>query len=394
MKKIAPLLSVLFILLGLTGCWSKKELSEIAIVTALGIDMIEDGYRVSIQIVNPGAIAAKTGGQDLGMLVYAAEGRTVLEAIRRLTTVAPRKPYFAHLRVVIFGEETAKAGLRKPLDFLSRDHSMRTDFVITIAKGMKAEDQIKVLTPMEKVSANKIYTSIETAEKNWAPTKIVLLDELVSALISEGKEPIITGLEVLGNPEIGNKRENIERVQVPVTIKSDYIGVLKEDKLVDWLDERESKGFNYITDNITNTVGFIECEGGGTITIETIRSKTDMKGIFEKDKPKIKIHITTEADIADVECPIDISKTETITELEHKFNKKTEAIILESIDKAKKLKTDIYGFGEALSRADAKKWERLKHTWDEEFTKLDVETKIDIKIRRTGTITESFQKEE
>jgi len=394
MKKIAPLLSVLFILLGLTGCWSKKELSEIAIVTALGIDMIEDGYRVSIQIVNPGAIAAKTGGQDLGMLVYAAEGRTVLEAIRRLTTVAPRKPYFAHLRVVIFGEETAKAGLRKPLDFLSRDHSMRTDFVITIAKGMKAEDQIKVLTPMEKVSANKIYTSIETAEKNWAPTKIVLLDELVSALISEGKEPIITGLEVLGNPETGNKRENIERVQVPVTIKSDYIGVLKEDKLVDWLDERESKGFNYITDNITNTVGFIECEGGGTITIETIRSKTDMKGIFEKDKPKIKIHITTEADIADVECPIDISKTETITELEHKFNKKTEAIILESIDKAKKLKTDIYGFGEALSRADAKKWERLKHTWDEEFTKLDVETKIDIKIRRTGTITESFQKEE
>ena len=394
MKKIAPLLSVLFILLGLTGCWSKKELSEIAIVTALGIDMIEDGYRVSIQIVNPGAIAAKTGGQDLGMLVYAAEGRTVLEAIRRLTTVAPRKPYFAHLRVVIFGEETAKAGLRKPLDFLSRDHSMRTDFVITIAKGMKAEDQIKVLTPMEKVSANKIYTSIETAEKHWAPTKIVLLDELVSALISEGKEPIITGLEVLGNPEIGNKRENIERVQVPVTIKSDYIGVLKEDKLVDWLDERESKGFNYITDNITNTVGFIECEGGGTITIETIRSKTDMKGIFEKDKPKIKIHITTEADIADVECPIDISKTETITELEHKFNKKTEAIILESIDKAKKLKTDIYGFGEALSRADAKKWERLKHTWDEEFTKLDVETKIDIKIRRTGTITESFQKEE
>ncbi|WP_394231483.1 Ger(x)C family spore germination protein [Niallia oryzisoli] len=394
MKKIAPIIITLLIIIGLTGCWSSKELSEIAIVTAMGIDRTQDGYRISIQIVNPGAIAAKTGGQDLGMSVYTAEGRTVMEAIRKLTTLTPRKPYFSHLRVVIFGEETVKAGIRKPLDFLSRDHNMRTDFVIVIAKKMKAEDQIKILTPLEKISANKIFSSIESAEKNWAPTKIVLLDELVSSLISEGKQPVMSGLEVLGDPENGNKKENLESVQAPVTIKTDFIGILKDDKLIGWLDESESKGFNYITDNISTTVGYIECDGGGTVTIETVRSKTDMKGLFENNTPKIKIQVTTEADIADVECPVDIANTEAITDLEKQFNKKTETIILKSIEKAKKMKSDIFGFGEALGRTDAKRWEELKHGWDEEFTKLDIDVEVDIKIRRTGTITESFQKEE
>ena len=394
MKKIAPIIITLLIIIGLTGCWSSKELSEIAIVTAMGIDTTQDGYRISIQIVNPGAIAAKTGGQDLGMSVYTAEGRTVMEAIRKLTTLTPRKPYFSHLRVVIFGEETVKAGIRKPLDFLSRDHNMRTDFVIVIAKKMKAEDQIKILTPLEKISANKIFSSIESAEKNWAPTKIVLLDELVSSLISEGKQPVMSGLEVLGDPENGNKKENLESVQAPVTIKTDFIGILKDDKLIGWLDESESKGFNYITDNISTTVGYIECDGGGTVTIETVRSKTDMKGLFENNTPKIKIQVTTEADIADVECPVDIANTEAITDLEKQFNKKTETIILKSIEKAKKMKSDIFGFGEALGRTDAKRWEELKHGWDEEFTKLDIDVEVDIKIRRTGTITESFQKEE
>lgn len=393
MKKIFYIILFLIMLFGLTGCWSVKELTDIAIVSALGIDKTEDGYRVSVQIINPGEIAAKKGGAGVGMTVFDAEGRSVAEAVRKLTTVTPRKPYLSHLRVIIFGEELAKAGIKKPLDFLSRENEMRTDFVIVIARGMKAEDQLKVLTPMEKISANKIFTAIETAEKNWAPTKIVLLDELISSLVSKGKEPVITGLEIIGNPENGSTIENVQRAKPETTIKTDFLGVLKDDKFIDWLDEAESKGFNYITDNINKTVGFIECEGGGTVTVETIRSKTDIKGTIKNGKPKINLKVITESNISDVECPIDLSKSETILDLEEKLNKKTEDIILSSVAKAKELNSDIFGFGEVIERAEPKRWESLKKNWNEEFINTDVEVKADIKIRRTGTISESFQEE-
>ncbi|MBP2240965.1 spore germination protein KC [Cytobacillus eiseniae] len=393
-KKTALLSIAFFILIGLTGCWSAHELSELAIATGLGIDKTEDGYRISVQFVNPGEIAAKKASSGVPISVHTAEGRSMLEAVRKLTTTAPRRVYLAHVRVIIFGEELAKEGLRKPLDFLSRDHEMRADFVIAIAKGLKAEDVIKVIAPMEKVSANKIFTSIETSEKNWAPTKIVLLDELIESLVSDGKEPVITGVYLTGNSELGGNIKNIQQVNTPTKIKSDYLAVFKGDKLIDWLDESESKGFNYITDNITSTVGFIECEGGGTLTIETIRSKTKLEGAIENEKPKIKIYVTAESNIGDVECPIDLSKSKTIKDIEKKFNEKTKDIIMSSVEKAKELGTDIYGFGEAINRSEPKKWEDLKKKWDEEFKNTEVVVKVDLKIRRVGTIAESFQEEE
>lgn len=383
--------ALLFTIIGLSGCWSAHELSELAIATGLGIDKSEDGYRVSVQFVNPGEIAAQKGSEALPISVHTAKGESILEAIRRLTTTTPRKVYMAHLRVIVFGEELAKEGIRAALDFLSRDHEMRADFVIAVAKGMKAEDIVQVLTPMEKVSANKIFSSIETSEKNWAPTKIVLLNELVESLVSEGKQPVITGISILGGPSEGGSVDNIQKVNTPVKIKSGTLGVFKDDKLMGWLDEEESKGFNYITDNISNTVGYIDCDGGGTLTVETMQSKTKMKGKIENGIPKISLQLTLESNIGDVECPMDLSKSETISAIEKKFNEKTKEIILNSIDRAKDFGTDIFGFGDAISRAEPKKWEVLKENWDEEFMKTDVEVKVDIKIRRIGTISDSFQ---
>jgi spore germination protein KC len=391
MKTIAAI-SILFItVMSLTGCWSADELSELAIATGLGIDKSDEGYRVSVQIVNPGEIAAKKQSNGVPISVYAAEGKSILEAIQKLTTITPRKVYLAHVRVILFGEKLAKEGIRKPLDFLSRNHEMRADFVIAIAKGLKAEEVLKILTPMEKVPANKIFSSIETSEKNWAPTKVVLLDELIRSLVSEGKEPVITGINVLGDPDYGNDNRNVQKVRTPATIQSDYIGVFKGDKLIAWLDEKESKGFNYVTDNISNTVGYIDCEGGGTLTIETIRSTTKLKGAIENGKPIIKIDVSTESNIGDVECPIDLSKPETIHDLEKKFNDKTKTIIMDSVKRAKELESDIYGFGEAISRAEPKKWEALKENWDEEFMNTDVVVNVNVKIRRVGTLSDSFQ---
>ena len=393
MKIPVYILLSFLMLLSLTGCWSKRELTDIAIVSALGIDLAEDGYRVSVQVINPGEIAAKQGGNGLGISVFTAEGKSIAEAVRKLTTVSPRIPYLAHLRVVILGEEVAKTDIKKPLDFLSREHEMRADFVIGIAKGMKAEDQIMILTPMEKISANQIFSTIETAEQNWAPTKIVLLEELIDTLVSEGKEPVITGLEVVGDPETGSKAENTQSAKPQTSIKTDYLGVFKQGKLIEWLDESESKGFNYITDNIKKTVGYVECDGGGTVTVEIIRSKTDMKGTIENGQPNIKIEVISEANISDVECPIDLSNSESVHDIEKKMNKKIEENILNTVEKAKELKSDIFGFGEVIGRDEPKEWKSLKKNWDENFIETNVEVKVDLKIRRIGTTSESFQEE-
>lgn len=46
----------------LSGCWSRKELGDLAVAIGLGIDKSDKGYRVTVQIVAPSMAAASTGG--------------------------------------------------------------------------------------------------------------------------------------------------------------------------------------------------------------------------------------------------------------------------------------------------------------------------------------------
>lgn len=46
----------------LTSCWSKKELTDLAFVSAMGIDKTKDGrYELTFQIINPGNVAGLQG---------------------------------------------------------------------------------------------------------------------------------------------------------------------------------------------------------------------------------------------------------------------------------------------------------------------------------------------
>jgi spore germination protein KC len=394
MKKILSLFFItLFMITCLTGCWSKKELNELAIVVSMGIDKTDEGYLVSVQIINPGEIAGKNSTGRTQVVRFMKKGETVFEALKNLSTDSPRKIYLAHLRQIVFGEEIAKEGIGKALDFLSRDHEMRSDFFITVAQGGTAYDILNVQTALEKVPANKLFDSLENSEKTWAPTKTVKVDELINNMVSTGKEAVLTGIYVYGNPGAGSDYYNVQDVSPRTGLRIDKIGVLKKDKLLGWLNDDESKGFNYITDNVDSTVVKIPCEDG-KISIETIRSKTKVEGKIEKGKPKIEIHVNSEGNVGEVECKIDLSKPENIKKLEAKYKNN----IKEKMEAAIKIaqeeyQSDIFGFGEAIHRADPKGWKRFEPNWDQEFANLEVTVKVDANIRRLGTITESFQKE-
>lgn len=98
----------------LSGCWSKRELTDLALVLALGIDMTKDGkYEVSMQIVNPGNVAGAVqqgggGGQGLPIVVYHQKGDNIVEAARKASTMISRRLYFSHTNMLVIGEKVAK----------------------------------------------------------------------------------------------------------------------------------------------------------------------------------------------------------------------------------------------------------------------------------------------
>ncbi|MDQ1913935.1 Ger(x)C family spore germination protein [Paenibacillus sp. GD4] len=395
-KRLAVLIIWLSVICAATGCWNRRELNEVAIALALGLDKVEGGYAISVQIVNPGEIAPKDrGGKGIPVQTYTETGKTVFEALRRMTTKSPRKMLMSHLRVVIFGEELAKEGIKGTIDFLSRDHELRANFAILVSKGYSAERILRVYTiPQEVIPGNKIYKSLDAVERSWAAAKKVTLDELLEDLTKEGKQPSLTGVTLSGHAGPGNieTRENVEQIKMITNIKLFQLAAFKGDKLIGWLTEEESKGYNYILGHVNNSVGQIPCPNGGQLAMEFIRAKSNVKGAFRQGKPSIAVNIQLEENIGDASCAIDLTKTETIEELEKRSEEVIRGYAASAVRKAQKVfQSDILGFGDVLSKTDPQAWKPYAKDWDREFRNLEVNIQVDAKIRRLGTTTNPIQ---
>lgn len=383
------------LLLSLTGCWNRREMNELAITVGMGIDKAEHGYRVSVQIVDPGEVASKKGGSARSTVtVFQAVGNSIFEALRKITEESPRKLYHAHLRIFVLGESLSRSGIAEALDFISRDHELRTDFFIVVSKGSEAQDILKVLTPLADVPAEKMYSSLETAQKAWAPATTTTLDNLITDLTSEGKEPVLTSIKVTGNKETGSAQENVTTLDPSARLYYSGLALFKKDKLIGWFNEVESKGYNYVVDKVENSVGSIPCPDGGKLTIEVIRSKTEVKGQVIDGKPVAEVHIRNEDNIGEVHCHINLTDTQQLAALEKLAEKQVKELAENSIRVVQqKYRADVFGFGEVIHRSNPKEWERLKQNWDEHFANMRIVVKSDVKIRRLGTIGNSFIEE-
>jgi spore germination protein KC len=396
-----PILRIGYLLLCillLTGCWNRRELNELALVLGMSVDKVDDEYKVTVQVVDPGEVAANQGGGGRSPVVtYSENAKHIFTAIRKITKGAPRKMYFAHLQMFIISEEIAKEGINPTLELLTRDPEFRKDFYIAVSQGVPAAEILQNITTIEKIPANKLHSSLETSEAAWAPTVAVRLDELVGFLTGDGINAVLTGITFVGENEKRKTLDNVSRIKPYGELKYTNIAVFKEDRLVGWLNERESKGYNYIRGNVKNTVGNVPCKENAPedeeLIVETIRSDVKVKGKIINGKPEINVNLIAEANIAEVTCNIDITKPETIKIIEKTTNKRSEELLTASVKRAQELEADIFGFGDAIHRADPKAWKKLKNNWNEEFAKMKVNIKSEYTIRRTGTINKNFIKE-
>lgn len=398
MRKTFRIILIAILLLALlTGCWNRRETTELAIAVALGIDINEEGeYIVSAQILNPKENASAIGGgagYDTPVTTFTAKGRMLLEAIRKLTNITPRKVYLAHLRMVVIGEKVGKEGIYDALDLLSREPELRTDFYLVISKEVKAEEILKVLTSLEKIPANKLFYTLEDAAESYSAISKVNLNDLIDEIVNTGIQPTLTGVTIRGDPKSGLTKANVESLSPKALLGISGIAVFRENKLVGWLDEQESKGLNYIKGNVESTVIVTEVDDG-KVAVELVKTKTNIKPTIKNGMPRFEINISGEANVGEVNTKLDLLNEGTFSEITEQMNNEIKEVVQKAIRKAQgDYKSDIFGFGDRIHKDDPKGWERLEENWGEMFPEVPVTVNSNIELRRIGTISDPFHNE-
>lgn len=394
-RRIVHLIGIIFISLLLTGCWDKREINELAIATAISIDKKDDEYHVAAQVVLPTELSMKGGMGSSPVTLYEASGKSVNEAIRKLTQVSPRIIYLGHLRVVVISEELAKEGIATAVDFLSRGWELRSDFYMIVSKGRDAKEILNVQTSLEQIPSNELYNILHTSEANYSSTVAVNFFELKTNLERDGKEGVLTGVEILGDPKKGSSKQNVEMIIPDAKIKFKELAVFKKDKLVGWLDEQESRGFNEATNQVKSTIGLVSCPDGGEVSIHTKKYNSKIKSKKTSNNPEIEIKVNIVANLGEVSCDIDLTKEKTIEMLQKEYEKVVKNDIQETIKVVQqKYQSDIFGFGAAIYKSNPQQWKKVKDNWDEIFAELPVSVEVKVQISHFGSVLNPIDKKE
>ncbi len=388
------LITILCILL-LTGCWDRRELNELGIVMAVGIDKdgSEGNITVTCQIVRPGALKSEGANIESPNDLVSASGDTLFEAIRNISKEFDRMVYFPHTKVIVVNEALAKDGLLPMLDLFERDHEMRHLVSIIVAKDASAREILGVMHGVENIQASYMDNIIKLRKVNSEVTNTNLL-QFTQKVTANGINPITGVMKI-----IKERNEPIEEKDEKVTegIKLTGTAVYKKDKLIGFLNDDETIGLNWIINEVQSGLNYFPdpIKKDKYIVIEIKRSKTKIMPEIKDGNILFIIEVEEEGHIVEHQGSIDISDIE-IIELLEKIQSETITKQMEkTIEKVQKeFKSDIFGFGVSLNRKYPKEWKVIKDRWSEIFPEVDVKIKVDARIRRAGLLQKSFEAKE
>lgn len=162
-KKITTAGLILIILFcgTLTGCYDRKEIDDMAYVTAIGLDKGKTNFvKMTLQIAVPKAIGGGGdeggGGGDGSTTITTVETPTLYSGLNMINNYISKRINMSHAKVVVFSEEMAREGIHEYIHAMIRGREFRGSMYVVVARG-SAEEYIRSVTPILEVNPTKYY---------------------------------------------------------------------------------------------------------------------------------------------------------------------------------------------------------------------------------------------
>ncbi len=381
MIQLKKIIVSLIILLFISGCWNYKELNDYSIVTGIAIDKNDDKYEVSVLISNaPKSSGDNKDSSQSQIVVYSEEGNSLFQALKNIGLISPKELYIGSFSILMISEDIAREGLENAIDLFVRYTSARNNFYIAIAKDAKALDTLKILTPLTSFPSQNISDNLKSTTALQGAIAKTSFNDLLSILLRDGIDPAINSISVVGNPEEGEKKENLESSEPKAYIKLGNLAIFKNDKLVDFTTHDESLGIN-IVNNMINEMYLLLEYNDGYVVVDTTSFKSNIKTEVKNNKPIININIEGEARIIEVKGDINLENSDVIEELQKKSNAKIKNHIIKAYNKAIKYKSDVFGFGLKFYQNHPEYFKSVKNNWGEILSEIDLNIKSNLILK-------------
>jgi spore germination protein len=368
----------MFTSFSLVSCIPHEEIEDLGIITARGIDVVEDDLLDATLVifqfdVQSSSITKTVSGK--GKTLKGAMNNADLESI---FTLSPGK-----IEIELYGKETAKKGILPYLDTLQRDARVSNTMYLAISDTTAKE----ILTmPEENISMNIGQFLRGVIENNATDHNFpkITLQDFLRVYFDIGIDNALPIFEL--------KDDNIPKVT--------KIALFKGDQLAGELSIQEATFLNLITNTVREKLLELSLPGEPfekylekrehrskdeelhiTLTIEKGKSKTtltDKEGLTFETEVNIDLRLTEQS------TGVLFDSSQVTQLLEDEIKKKMTADFESLLAKTQEFATDPFGYG-IIYRINQKNGKLTRDEWREKYPEIKVKFKVNPRVFRHGT---------
>lgn len=380
--RLSALFLIFVIALTTSGCWDYTEMNNLSIVAGIAIDKDKGngGYNIAVELIN---IEAGDGQSKITPKILKCNGPTIFDAVRGLVKKTGRKLYWAHAKVVIFGEEAAREGIAPALDWIVRDAEVRSEMYILLSREKTAAEMLEFNTTLEELISFQIATTMQVGKSVEHFYKEDIW-HFINDLASPGVSDIIPSVE----------RAKLEKDKL---INITGSGVFKKDKLIGWISGEETKNILFVKDEIKNGTFTLENVQGtkNNVTFELEATKTNVVPSYRDNRFVFDVYIKPSGVIAEINGDKDFIEEKNRDRLKKYTDKAMEKRIKTTTDRIQnEFGSDVLGFADIVERKMPSMWKKVNKNWQEEFQRAQINIHFDFEITGSATVIEPIKVEE
>lgn len=362
-------------LLTACGCWSGRELTDLAVVMGVGLDLSD--RQGEILVTAQTAKAADMGRpQEGGGPAYwnvSDSGPDPLSTLRGMADTAGRRLYLSHNQILIFGRELAETGVQSQLDYFLRDRESRANVWVVVADETAA-GLLDFSPQLEQLPARQLSGQVKSKQDTGEWPAVDLL-EFANQLMERSRAPLAPLLSLVGEGEE-------KTAQIVGT------AVFREDKMVGTLTETETRGMLWGQGKVQSGVLEVSMEEERA-GVEIVSAAGQIEPVFHEDGSiAMQVRVEAEGHMSAQAGRGNLSAPEEIDRLEAAMGRAIQAEIEASFQKAKELGTDIYGLGNMIHRQHPDRWKELEENWHETFRTVELDVRFDVRVSNTGRLVQ------
>ena len=411
---------ILIICMLSAGCWDKVELENRGFIVSLGIDKYDEENqsnqamegahvqnRFTVCAALPNVIDMKESAvSDKSKEVKSADSSTIWGCIQLMDAASSRKLYLGQSKLLVLGNDllSDEKLFRQAVDAMERNRDISQKLYIMSTKG-RAGEILRLPLPGEPMLGLYMVNYYKNNGSGGSISFYKVLEKVVFDLRSTGCT-LIPKIDKSGATEqennedgdseddedtAGDAEQDKKETSGSEEKKSDKItlggcAVIKDYKLVGWLDDLETRGFAWVIKDCRGTEVAVSYDNG-YIPLKIYKSKPKIKffqqdgklicSIIVKISGAIHEHDSDGAELYDMDYGA----------LETAFAEAVSKEITETASKLRdKMGADVYNFKDLLRKKNYGLYKAYGDDWEKHFREMEIIPDVKVDIISIGII--------